>query len=211
MYMPTAFEEARLPVLHAAIRDIGFASLVSPGTAGLQVTHLPLLLAADEGPHGTLYGHVARANAHWREAGTPSLAIFLGPDAYVTPSWYPGKREHGREVPTWNYVAVHAHGVLESFDDPAALRGLLGRLTDRHEHARPQPWSIDDAPAEYIDRTLRAIVGLRMPIERIEGKWKLSQNRSADDRRGVLAGLDADDTEISRAMAAAIRADLAHP
>jgi transcriptional regulator len=206
MYMPTAFREARLPELHAAIDAIAFATLVSTTATGLEVSHIPLLLAPEEGPHGTLYGHVARASAHAACNGTPSLAIFLGPHAYISAGWYPGKRTHGKEVPTWNYIAVHAHGTLTTFDDPAALRELLVRLTERHERAMPMPWRVDDAPADFIDRNLKAIMGLRLPIDRLEGKWKLSQNRTDADRDGVLAGLDEMDDEASRRMANAMRA-----
>src|SRR5690349_3546216 len=188
MYTPSAFREARLPELHAAIESIAFASLISTTVDGLQVSHIPLLLAPEEGPYGTLYGHVARANAHAACSGAPSLAIFLGPHAYISAGWYPGKQTHGKEVPTWNYIAVHAHGTLETFDDPAALRQLLGRLTERHERSMPRPWNVDDAPTEYIDRNLAAITGLRLPIERLEGKWKLSQNRTQADRPAHLRG-----------------------
>jgi transcriptional regulator len=205
MYTPASFQETRLPALHAAIEQIAFASLVSTTADGLQVSHIPLLLAPEEGPCGTLYGHVAKANIHAACDGAASLAIFLGPHAYISAGWYPGKQTHGREVPTWNYIAVHAHGNLETFDDPAALRQLLRRLTDRHERTMPNPWRLDDAPADYIDRNLTAIIGLRLPIERLEGKWKLSQNRTQADRDGVLAGLDALNDEPSRRMAEAIR------
>jgi len=206
MYTPSAFRETRLPQLHQAIEEIAFASLISTTSDGLQVSHVPMLLAPEEGAYGTLYGHVARANAHALCGGAPSLAIFLGPHAYISAGWYPGKETHGREVPTWNYVAVHAHGVLQTFDEPADLRELLRKLTDRHERAMPRPWRVDDAPSDYIDRNLAAITGLRLPIERLEGKWKLSQNRTEADREGVLAGLDALDDPASRAMADAIRA-----
>jgi transcriptional regulator len=205
MYMPTAFREARLPELHKAIEKHPFASLISTTAAGLQVSHVPLLLVPEEGAHGTLYGHVARANAHAACNGAASLAIFLGPHAYISAGWYPGKQTHGKEVPTWNYVAVHAHGTLETFDDPAALRQFLARLTERHEQSMPRPWSIDDAPAEYIDRNLKAIIGLRLPIERLEGKWKLSQNRTEADRAGVLTGLESLGDGASRGMVDAIR------
>ena len=205
MYTPTAFGETRLPELHGAIDAIAFASLISTTSDGLEVSHIPLLLAPEEGEHGTLYGHVARANAHALCSGAPSLAIFLGPPAYISAGWYPGKQTHGREVPTWNYIAVHAHGTLETFEEPAALRQLLAKLTDRHERTMPRPWRVDDAPVDYIDRNLEAITGLRLPIERLEGKWKLSQNRSVADREGVLAGLEELGGESHRAMAAAIR------
>lgn len=206
MYMPRAFRQARLPELHAAIESIAFASLISTTADGLQVSHIPLLLAPEEGPYGTLYGHVARVNAHAGCNGTRSLAIFLGPHAYISAGWYPGKQTHGKEVPTWNYLAVHAHGTLATFDDPAALRELLRKLTDRHERAMPAPWRVDDAPVDFIDRNLEAITGLRLPIDRLEGKWKLSQNRTDADRAGVLAGLDQQGDEASRQVASAIRA-----
>jgi len=206
MYNPSDFREERLPVLQAAIGEIGFATLVT-AVAGLQATHLPMWLAADEGPHGTLYGHVARANKHWKDTGD-ALAIFLGPYAYISPSWYPGKREHGREVPTWNYISVHAHGRLETIEEPAPLRSLLTRLVDRHERGRAEPWHIDDAPPGYIEQMLRAIVGLRLPIEHLEGKWKLGQNRPPADREGVIAGLRELPGEREQAIAEATRQTL---
>jgi transcriptional regulator len=211
MYTPSAFRETCLPELHAAIDAHAFASLISTTAGGLQVSHIPLLLAPEEGTYGTLYGHVARANAHALCNGTTSLAIFLGPHAYISAGWYPGKQSHGKEVPTWNYIAVHAHGTLETFEDPAALRELLRKLTDRHERPMLRPWRLDDAPAEYIDRNLKAITGLRLPIGRIEGKRKLSQNRTDADRDGVLAGLDSLQDEDSRRMAEAIRTVTARP
>lgn len=205
MYTPAAFQETRLPVLHAAIEAIAFASLISSTADGLQASHVPLLLAPEEGTYGTLYGHIARRNAHAACRGTPSLAIFLGPHAYISAGWYPGKQVHGREVPTWNYIAVHAHGILETFDDPVILRQHLRDLSNRHERDMPEPWRLDDAPADYVDLNLKAIIGLRLPIERLEGKWKLSQNRTAADREGVLAGLASLQDDASRAMAQAIR------
>ena len=190
MYRPAAFRQDDLTALHAQIESTGLALLTSNGPAGLQATHLPLLLAAEDGEFGTLYGHFARANPHWQAlAGQEALAVFSGPDAYVHPGWYPGKAEHGRVVPTWNYIAVHAWGAVETFDEPARLLELLARLTARHEAGRPKPWSLDDAPAEYIERQLRAIVGFALPIRRLEGQWKLSQNRQDADRAGVREGL----------------------
>ena len=190
MYRPAAFRQDDLTALHAQIESTGLALLTSNGPAGLQATHLPLLLAAEDGEFGTLYGHFARANPHWQAlAGQEALAVFSGPDAYVHPGWYPGKAEHGRVVPTWNYIAVHAWGAVETFDEPARLLELLARLTARHEAGRPKPWSQDEAPAEYIERQLRAIVGFALPIRRLEGQWKLSQNRQDADRAGVREGL----------------------
>jgi len=197
MYTPTAFREDEPAALAAMIREARVANLVTAGAEGLLATPLPLFLAPDEGPHGTLYGHLARANPQWRQ-GPPgagpvpeALAIFHGLDAYITPSWYESKREHGRVVPTWNYVAVHAYGPAEFFDDEARLLDVVTRLTTLHESPRPEPWAVSDAPAEFIRGQLRGIVGLRLPITRIEGKRKMSQNRSAADRAGVAAGLAA--------------------
>lgn len=190
MYRPAAFRQDDLTALHAQIESTGLALLTSNGPAGLQATHLPLLLAAEDGEFGTLYGHFARANPHWQALdGQEALAVFSGPDAYVHPGWYPGKAEHGRVVPTWNYIAVHAWGPVETFDEPARLLELLARLTARHEAGRPKPWSLNDAPTEYIERQLRAIVGFALPIRRLEGQWKLSQNRQDADRAGVREGL----------------------
>ncbi len=203
MYRPAAFRQDDLTALHAQIDSTGLALLTSNGPAGLQATHLPLLLAVEDGKFGTLYGHFARANPHWQDlAGQEALAVFAGPDAYVHPGWYPGKAEHGQVVPTWNYIAVHAWGQVETFDDPERLRELLTRLTDRHEAGRAQPWSLDDAPAEYLERMLRAIVGFALPIRRIEGQWKLSQNRQPADHAGVRQGLAASANPRDRELAA---------
>ena len=190
MYRPAAFRQDDLTALHAQIDSTGLALLTSNGPAGLQATHLPLLLEPEEGEFGTLYGHFARANPHWQDlAGQEALAVFAGPDAYVHPGWYPGKAEHGQVVPTWNYIAVHAWGQAEVFDEPERLLQLVSRLSDRHEQGRPQPCAVSDAPRAYIDAMLRAIVGFALPIRRLEGKWKLSQNRSASDQAGVRTGL----------------------
>lgn len=190
MYLPSHFAETRPEVLHAAMRAHPFATLASTGPEGLTADHLPLQLAVDGDGRCRLLGHVARANPLWREAaGREVLAIFHGPQAYVTPSWYPTKREHGKAVPTWNYVVVHARGRLTALEDPALLRALLDDLVDRHEAARAEPWHIDDAPADYIDKMLSAIVGIEIAVTQIEGKWKASQNQPAANRTGVVAGL----------------------
>lgn len=203
MYRPAAFRQDDLTALHAQIDSTGLALLTSNSPAGLQATHLPLLLESGEGEFGTLYGHFARANPHWQDlAGQEALAVFAGPDAYVHPGWYPGKAGHGQVVPTWNYIAVHAWGQVETFDDPERLRELLTRLTARHEAGRPRPWALDDAPAEYLERMLRAIVGFALPIRRIEGQWKLSQNRQPADHAGVREGLAASANPRDRELAA---------
>jgi transcriptional regulator len=190
MYVPSLFKEDRLPVLHDAVRRAGLGILVTSGAEGLDASHLPMLLDPEPGPLGTLRGHLARANGQWKGApDQPALAIFQGPDAYVTPSWYPSKRETGKVVPTWNYVAVHAHGRVRFFDDRARLLELVTRLTEMHEKSRTAPWAVKDAPADYIRGFLETIVGFELRIERLEGKWKMSQNRTAPDRAGTAEGL----------------------
>src|SRR5262249_1666073 len=155
-YLPDHFKEDRRDILHGAIREIAFGALVSMGDAGFDVSHVPMLVDAAPGPHGVLRGHVARANGHWRSPSRPAeaVAIFQGPHAYVSPSLYPSKARDGKVVPTWNYIAVHAYGTLTFTDDPAALRDIVAKLTDVHEQPRARPWSIDDAPAEYIEKML---------------------------------------------------------
>ena len=191
MYLPSAFRQGDLGQLHQQIAACRLATLVSQGGNGLQATHLPLLLVEEEGEFGTLYGHLAKANPHWRELalGGEVLVICQGADAYISPGWYPSKAEHGKAVPTWNYIAVHAYGQAQIFDEPERLLNLVSRLSDRHEAGREQPWSVDEAPREYIDSMLRAIVGFALPIRRLEGKWKLGQNRSAADQQGVRQAL----------------------
>ena len=205
MYVPPAFREADRAVIHATMRAAGLASLVTATADGLICTPLPMLLAPDEGELGTLYGHVAKANPQWREppAGD-ALAIFMGPDAYVTPSWYASKRVDGKVVPTWNYVAVHAYGPVEFFEEADRLLEVVTRLTDRHEGDRAERWAVADAPPDFIRAQLRGIVGLRLPIARIDAKRKMSQNRKPEDRAGVKAGLAASADPGDRAAAALI-------
>jgi transcriptional regulator len=190
MYIPTQFRESDVPTVHEAIRASGLATLVTTGPDGLQATPLPLLLDAEEGPYGALLGHVARANPQWQRSAPDAdgLAMFQGVDAYVTPSFYATKRETGRVVPTWNYVAVHAYGRVEFIDDAEWLRRLVTRLTQHHEGAREKPWAVSDAPEDFIRSQLKGIVGVRMVISRLEGKWKMSQNRNEADRAGVVEG-----------------------
>ena len=202
MYLPTAFRQDDLAELHAQILANPFALLASADSEGVQASHLPLLLAPEEGELGTLYGHFARANPHWRTLqGTEALAVFSGPDAYISPSWYATKAEHGKVVPTWNYIAVHARGPVQLIEEPERLLQIVSRLTDRHEATRAQPWAVSDAPRDYLDNMLRAIVGFAVPIRRLEGKWKLSQNRSAADRAGVRDGLLASTDQREQAVA----------
>lgn len=206
MYTPAAFRQDDLATLHQQMRASRLPTLVSHGTQGLLASHLPLLLKADEGPYGTLYGHFARANPQWRDLaeGSPALVIFQGAEAYISPSWYAAKAEHGKVVPTWNYISVQAHGRAEVFDDAERLLQLVSRLSALHEAERPQPWAVSDAPREYIDSMLRAIVGFALPIERLEGKWKLGQNRSQADQAGVREGLQASHDPRDRELAAQI-------
>jgi len=193
MYLPPHFTQHDPAVLHALMREHPLAALVSLGEDGLTADHLPLEFDATSGEHGTLFGHVARANPLWRgAAGAPVLAVFGGAQAYVSPSWYPSKAATHKVVPTWNYTVVHAHGVLEAVEDAPWLRALVGRLTDHLEAPRPTPWAVDDAPVDYVQQMLRAIVGIRIPVTRLVGKWKVSQNRSEADRLGVADGLGAD-------------------
>ena len=193
MYVPPLHREDRIDVLHDAMRRTGLATLVTLTDAGLIASHVPLLLDAAPASYGTLIGHLARPNAQTRGAIGEALVIFQGPEAYVTPSWYATKRATGKVVPTWNYVAIHAYGTLELFSDRERLRDIVTRLTERHEGARTSPWAVSDAPADFIDGMLNGIVGFALPITRLEGKWKMSQNRPAEDRAGVVAGLAAEE------------------
>lgn len=203
MYTPPAFRQNDLALLHQQINACPLATLVNQGANGLQASHLPLLLAADEGEFGTLYGHFARANPHWRELlQGETLAIFQGPQAYISPAWYPSKAEHGKAVPTWNYIAVHARGQAQLIEDSEGLLQLVSRLSAQHEAGRERPWAVSDAPTDYIDTMLRAIVGFALPIQRLEGQWKLSQNRTAADRDGVHKGLSASPVAADQALAA---------
>lgn len=205
MYVPPAFREEDLAALHGVIWEARLANLVTATAEGLIATPLPLFLVPEEGPYGTLYGHLARANSQWKLPPTgDAMALFAGPDAYVSPSWYPSKQEHGKVVPTWNYVAIHAYGPIEFFEDADRLLDAVTRLTDRHERPRAEPWAVTDAPEAFVHSQLRGIVGLRLPITRLDGKRKMSQNRSAEDRAGVAAGLAASDHAPDRAVAALV-------
>jgi transcriptional regulator len=194
MYVPPLFKEDRIDVLHAAIRQSGLATLVTLTDDGLIASHVPMLLDIEPAPYGTLLGHVARPNPQARGAmpGVQALAIFQGPEAYITPSWYATKRDNAKVVPTWNYVAIHAYGPIDFFDDAERLRDVVTRLTERQETPRAEPWAVSDAPPDYIEGMLKGIVGFALPIARLDGKWKMSQNRPAVDRAGVIAGLEAD-------------------
>ncbi|MBI2776967.1 MAG: FMN-binding negative transcriptional regulator [Chloroflexi bacterium] len=210
MYQPAhgRFEVEDPVALLAELVQLGPATLVTFGDGGFETTMLPLLFEAAPGPHGTLFGHVARPNPQWQAAdGRPAVAILRGPDAYVSPSWYEEKRRTGRVVPTWNYIVAVAHGSLAVHDDPAWLQSHVRALVDRHEVDRPDPWSVDDAPLGYIAGQAKGIVGLELRIDRIEAKRKLGQNRSAADIEGTIDGLargSARELEVARAMVEAV-------
>lgn len=193
MYTPKAFEITDLAMIHAAMKQSELATLVTVTARGLVATHLPLLLDETRGEYGTLTGHVSRANLQWRETDphAEALIIFMGLDTYVSPNWYPAKQETGRVVPTWNYAAIHAYGHPTFFEDTERLRSVVTELTTRYEAAFPAPWQVTDAPAAYVDSQLKAIVGFEFPILRLEGKQKFNQNRSSEDRAGVVSGLRA--------------------
>lgn len=212
MYTPPAFREDDPAILAQIMREARLATLVTATDEGLIATPLPLYLDESEGEHGTLYGHLAKANPQWKAAPLgEALVMFSGPDAYVTPSWYASKREHGKVVPTWNYVAVHAYGPVEFFEDAERLLAQVTRLTELHEEPRTEPWAVSDAPAAFIQSQLKGIVGVRLPISRLEGKRKISQNRPEADRVGVTAGLKdsarESDRDVAVLMAAGERTD----
>ena len=202
MYQPDLFRVEDLSRMHALMRARPFATLVSAGSTGLYATHLPTVLK-DNAPFGLVECHLARANPHWKDlaACSEALMIFQGPDGYITPNWYPSKAEHGKVVPTWNYAAVHAYGRPEVMEDRTWLRRHVTELTARQESGELTPWKPSDSPETFIEAMLRAIGGFRFAIVRIEGKWKMSQNRETKDREGVARGLrnraEGDDLEIA--------------
>ena len=206
MYQPPHFREDRLEVLHALMRAHPLGLLVSGGPGGLMANPVPFLLHADMSERGTLHCHVSRANPHWRELQTVAecLVVFQGPQRYITPSWYETKRATGKVVPTWNYATVHAWGRPRVIEDTEWLRANVEALTRAHEGLRPAPWAVDDAPPDFVAAQLRGIVGIEIPIDRIEGKWKVSQNRTDADRAGVVAGLGDEDRKESAVMAALV-------
>ncbi|GEO84353.1 MULTISPECIES: FMN-binding negative transcriptional regulator [Alphaproteobacteria] len=205
MYSPPAFSVSDAEEIRAIVHACRLATFVTATDQGPLVTPLPMIFDEHEGPHGTLYGHMARANPQWQVPTIgDSLALFSGPDAYVSPSWYAAKAEHGKVVPTWNYVAVEARGPVEFFDDPTRLRDCVTRLTERHEGQRAAPWAVSDAPEAFIAAHLRGIVGLRIPITAVIGKKKLSQNRPEADRAGVKTGLAASADPMDRIVGALI-------
>ena len=203
MYQPPHHREDRLEVQHALIRAHPLGTLVTLGSGGLVANSLPFVLDAALGPLGTLKVHLARANAQWRDfdPALEALVIFQGAERYITPSWYATKRETGKVVPTWNFVVVQARGPMRIIEDRAWLAEQIAALTGEHEAGRTEPWSVADAPAPFVEAQLKGIVGIEIPISRIEGKWKVSQNRPEADRRGVVEGLRLEGDAASAAMA----------
>ena len=204
MYQPPHFREDRIEVQHGLIRAHPLGLLITAGPGGLQANSIPVLIYSGASERGTLRAHMARGNPQWRElaAVEECLVVFQGPQEYITPSWYPTKHEHGKVVPTWNYVTVHAWGRPQVIEDTAWLRRQIEDLTNLKEGARPAPWKVDDAPEQYLASQIKGIVGVEIPIARIEGKWKVSQNRPAVDRAGVVVGLRSEQSEVMAALVA---------
>ena len=207
MYVPSHFEETRPEVLHGLIREHSLAALVTLGPEGLNANHIPLELDPGPAPFGTLRGHVARGNPVWRDFSrdVEALAVFQGPQAYISPAWYQTKRETGKVVPTYNYIVVHAYGPLRIIEDRTWLRGLVERLTNRYEAGRAEPWKVTDAPADFVEQMLGAIVGIEIPLTRLVGKWKVSQNRPSPDRDGVVTGLREMNDRDAQAMSGLVK------
>jgi transcriptional regulator len=200
-YLPAHFKESDPATLHALVRDFPLAIWVQPFEGELLVNHVPFLLDPDRGEHGTLIGHVARANPVWQSLGTAGVAVFTGPQAYVTPNWYPSKHAHGKDVPTYNYATVHAYGTPQAFEDPARILDIVSRLTNAQEAGQALPWKVSDAPVDYINKMLGAIIGIEIPVQRWVGKWKVSQNRQAPEQHGVVAGLNGQGNQTAKQMA----------
>jgi transcriptional regulator len=201
MYVQQKFEETRLEVLHALMRDYPLGAIVTTQPGGLEANHMLFHLDASAGAYGVLRGHMPRGNPLWKDAtGTDAIVIFQGPQTYITPSWYPSKHAHGQAVPTWNYAVVHAYGLPRFIEDRAWLLANVSELTSTHEAAQKLPWQITDAPADYIDKMLGQIIGVEIPIARLIGKWKMSQNRPPADRLGVIAGLVAKEGDSARGV-----------
>ena len=213
MYTPKHFAEPRIEVMHELMRARPLATLVTLASGGLEANHIPLHLVDAPVPFGSLRGHVARANPLWRDFNRDfgALAIFHGPDCYITPNWYATKQQTGKVVPTWNYAAVHAYGALRIIDDAGWIRAQIEALTDRHEAGHAHPWAVSDAPREYTEKRIEAIVGFEIVITRLNGKWKTSQNQPAQNQAGVIAGLKSSGQRDAAEMAALVAANAIHP
>jgi len=206
MYIPRANEENRVSVMQALMVSHPLATLVTLGDSGLFASHIPMVLESDGSQFGVLKGHISRANRQWRDfvPTVDALAIFAGHQHYISPNWYPGTKEHGKEVPTWNYVVVHAYGALKVIQDADWLLTDVEKLTNIHEAGSPVPWKVSDAPKDFIKSQLNGIVGLELPIQRLQGKWKVSQNRTESERKGVVEGLSKLNSPESLAMKALV-------
>lgn len=207
MYLPKYHALNDLDTMQAHIDRHPLGAWVCLGGASLVANHIPFILDRTQGAHGRLIGHVSRGNAVWRDLhdGAPSVVMFLGPQAYITPAWYPGKQSHGKVVPTWNYVTVHAHGIARAVEDDNWMLDMLHRLSDAQEASRPDPWKVTDAPSEYVQKKLRAIVGIEITIDRLEGRLKVSQDEDAADRHGTVEGLMREQDSQARAVAMMVR------
>jgi transcriptional regulator len=206
MYVPKHFEETDVAVLHALIAAHPLGAWITQGDGELIANHIPFLLDRSRGACGTLVGHIARANPIWQSFSSTvnSVVLFQGAGSYITPSWYPSKHEHGKAVPTWNYAVVHAHGMPRAVEDRHWLLEHVSRLTDTHEAQHALPWKVADAPQDYIERLTGAIVGIEIPIAKLIGKWKVSQNRPEPDKQGVVAGLLARGDDAAKEMASLV-------
>lgn len=207
MHIPNSYEETRVEVLHLLMKKCPLGILIVNGTDGVEAHHLPMVLSQEPEPLGRLQCHVNRANKVWDRVndGDEALVVFQGPQSYISPSWYPSKEETGgRVVPTWDYVVVHAHGSMKIREDASWLRQHLADLTAGHESQRNQPWGLDDAPPEFLNRAMSGIVGIDLSLSRILGQWKVSQNRSIPDRRGVVAGLRNETDPVAHLTAKAV-------
>ena len=207
MYIPKAHEETDIAVLHQLIKAHPLGTLITMVDGELVANHIPFVLDTERGEYGTLLGHVARANPVWQSFSSTAnaLIIFQGADAYITPSWYPSKHAHGKAVPTWNYVSVHAYGLPRVIEDREWLLQQVTQLTDAHEAKQAVPWQVSDAPADFTERLLSAIVGIEIPIAKLLGKWKTSQNRPETDKLGVIVGLLANGDQASVQMAEMVK------
>ena len=211
MYLPPYHVETDVAVMQALIQAHPLGTWVTSGDQGLVANHIPFILDATRGPHGTLRAHVARANPVWRalSGGTDSLVIFQGPQSYITPTWYPGKQIDGKVVPTWNYTVVHARGVAHAIEDPVWIHQLVTDLTQANESSNPQPWQVSDAPADFVSQMAKAIVGIEIALTGMEGKCKLSQDESLADRQGTVAGLAAQGNSNATALSRLVQERIA--
>ena len=208
MYIPPHFEQPNIEVMHELIRSRPLATLVTFGSSGINANHIPLHLSPTPEPFGVLRGHVARSNPIWHDLAPDidALAIFHGPDAYISPSWYATKQETGKVVPTWNYTVVHAYGSLRIIDDASWVRTQMEALTTHNEAAFPEPWAVSDAPEDFTDKLIEVVIGIEMVITRLSGKWKVSQNQPPQNQSSVIQGLNASGQNEAVTMAALVNA-----